>query len=660
MNSNLTAQRYIRHLISLVHKENDFDKKATDKLLKGSSFQLEKRGVAILNLKIIDIVEGLGGYSNIILEVNSVTRSGRLISIPDHKIVMGDTVALMGFNYENGDRYNKDFKWSGIVAALNKTRIIVSGNSKYEDHKGFKRPISDLQIILGVCKIVKLPNNISHERIMKALIFLQNSRWGQTQKVLLGQAPPTEIKDKKPPVSFKNDSLDKYQKEAVDFCLNAREIALIHGPPDNLVERTAEFCSKNIVRIGHPARVATSSIRYTLDVLCCEGKTKEAVQYIKDLMRNVSVKIIKSEKNIEKRETDKSVKDIGKYLRRKTDKRYQSSKIRQADVVFSTLNGSGSALMKPFYFDVVIIDEAGQATEPDCWVAMNKGAKVILAGDHKQLPPTVLSAKFSTSTTTYQGMSTLNQLTYTLFDRLLDMYGDKVKRMLSIQYRMNQKIMKFSSSTLYDNKLIAHESVANHLLHDIPSVKKTDNTKDPVIMIDTREEKMRHEAKGSGQFDKQSTANNFEVKIVANQIKKLINDGISQNQISVITPYKAQVSKIRTELGEKWLDIDVGTVDGFQVKEKEVVLLSLVRSNLSGEVGFLAEKRRLNVAMTRAKRQLVVVCDSLTLGGSLSKVVINDNNIIRSNAIDTKFLEEWISWLIVESRLVQSKVALAA
>lgn len=92
-------------------------------------------------------------FSNIILEVNSITRSGGSINIPDHKIVMGDTVALMGFNYENGDRYNKDFKWSGIVAALNKTRIIVSGNSKYEDHKGFKRPISDLQIILGACKM---------------------------------------------------------------------------------------------------------------------------------------------------------------------------------------------------------------------------------------------------------------------------------------------------------------------------------------------------------------------------------------------------------------------------------------------------------------------------------------------------------------------------
>lgn len=191
-------------------------------------------------------------------------------------------------------------------------------------------------------------------------------------------------------------------------------------------------------------------------------------------------------------------------------------------------------------------------------------------------------------------MSTLNQLTYTLFDRILNMYGDKVKRMLSMQYRMHQKIMEYSSLALYDNKLLAHESVAQHLLPDIPLVQETENTSKPIIMIDTSDTALRHESSGSGQFDNHSTANNFEVKIVANQIQKLINDGIKQAQISVITPYKAQVSKIRSELGEMWLDIDVGTVDGFQGKEKEVVLLSLVRSNLAGKVGFLAEKRRLN------------------------------------------------------------------
>lgn len=191
-------------------------------------------------------------------------------------------------------------------------------------------------------------------------------------------------------------------------------------------------------------------------------------------------------------------------------------------------------------------------------------------------------------------MSTLNELTYTLFDRILNMYGDKVKKMLSMQYRMNQKIMEYSSTAMYDNKLTAHESVANHLLHDIPSVQTSENTSNPIIMIDTSDNNMRYEVSGSGQFDKQSTANNFEVKIIANQIRKLINEGIEQTHISVITPYKAQVSKIRSELGEKWLDIEVGTVDGFQGKEKEVILLSLVRSNLAGKVGFLAEKRRLN------------------------------------------------------------------
>lgn len=218
------------------------------------------------------------------------------------------------------------------------------------------------------------------------------------------------------------------------------------------------------------------------------------------------------------------------------------------------------------------------------------------AGDHLQLPPTVISPPINSysSGIPIQGMSRSGDLSYTLFDRTLSMHGSKVKRLLSIQYRMHHKIMEYSSKQLYENRLVAHGSVANQLLHDLPRVIETKNTAVPIITIDTKDTMQYHEAKGTGQFDKQSTANSLEVKIVANQVKKLLTDGVSQSQIAVITPYKAQVTKIRAELGEKWLDIEVGTVDGFQGKEKEVVLLSLVRSNSLGEVGFLADKRRLN------------------------------------------------------------------
>lgn len=190
-------------------------------------------------------------------------------------------------------------------------------------------------------------------------------------------------------------------------------------------------------------------------------------------------------------------------------------------------------------------------------------------------------------------MSLMNDLSYTLFDRMLSMHGDCIKKLLSIQYRMHENIMRFSSEMLYKNKLIADSSVANHILRDLPRVGNTPETRVPIIMIDTSDTKMHHESKG-GKMDRQSTANNYEVKVITSYIRKLLCDGVKKDQIAVITPYKAQVTKLHLAMGEKWVDIEVGTVDGFQGREKEAILLSLVRSNKRGEVGFLAEKRRLN------------------------------------------------------------------
>lgn len=227
------------------------------------------------------------------------------------------------------------------------------------------------------------------------------------------------------------------------------------------------------------------------------------------------------------------------------------------------------------------------------------------AGDHLQLPPTIKSLPRNNKTAdggNYKGMSLMNDLSYTLFDRMLDMYGSKIKIFLSVQYRMHKDIMCFSSKELYGNKLIADKSVATHLLHQLKNVKTSINTTVPIIMIDTSDTHLSYEVKGGG-MDKQSTANHYEVKVVISQIKKILRDGVKPNQIAIITPYKAQVSKLRTEIGTKWLDIEIGTVDGFQGCEKEVILLSLVRSNKNGEVGFLAEKRRLNGICTINKRR---------------------------------------------------------
>lgn len=208
-----------------------------------------------------------------------------------------------------------------------------------------------------------------------------------------------------------------------------------------------------------------------------------------------------------------------------------------------------------------------------------------------QLPPTVLST--TDNAVVEKGMSLCNTLSYSLFDRLLDTYGDGIKRMLEIQYRMNSVIMEFSSMHLYDNKLVAHPSVQDHLLCDLDHVERNEDTTKAIIMYDTARLGDAEEQK-SKQFDDNSFYNLKEVAIVVNVIYELLEYGVKKSEIGVITPYSAQVSHLQNSLGDDFEDIEIGSVDGFQGKEKEVIILSMVRSNKIGLVGFVGEKRRLN------------------------------------------------------------------
>lgn len=213
-----------------------------------------------------------------------------------------------------------------------------------------------------------------------------------------------------------------------------------------------------------------------------------------------------------------------------------------------------------------------------------------------QLPPTVKTPAKKHPSKAKPGLSTESTLTTTLFDRLLGMYGNSVKRMLKVQYRMHRKIMEFSSRELYEKELVADDSVAEHLLADLPDVSATEDTQVPVILIDTSDTGLALEiVDDAEEGGEQSRANELEVDLAVKHIQALIDEGgLSQEHIGVITPYAFQVTKLIAAVREKWPHIEIGTVDGFQGREKEVIILSLVRSNDDGEVGFLAEKRRLN------------------------------------------------------------------
>jgi len=204
--------------------------------------------------------------------------------------------------------------------------------------------------------------------------------------------------------------------------------------------------------------------------------------------------------------------------------------------------------------------------------------------------------------------------------------------MLKVQYRMHSQICEFPSKTLYSSKLIPHESVVSHLLCDLPDVRTKYKEEDkeilgtPVVFFDTAGCEYYERLEGDG--DEGSRCNENEATIVKNWVESLVGCGVRPSQIGVITPYQAQVTLLTSRLRPLYgPQLEIGSVDGMQGREKEAIIISLVRSNETREVGFLKEKRRLNVAMTRARRHLCVVGDSSTVqhGGS--------------------FLKKWLSWL---------------
>jgi predicted DNA helicase len=226
--------------------------------------------------------------------------------------------------------------------------------------------------------------------------------------------------------------------------------------------------------------------------------------------------------------------------------------------------------------------------------------RLVLAGDHCQLPPTVVSQQAAN-----EGFN------ISLLERLIEHHGDNIARRLDVQYRMHQAIMDFSSSEFYEGTLVADSAVVGHRLCDLPSVSSNQLTDEPILFIDTAGAGYDEQTEPDGE----SRLNPREAELVAAKVGALVDAGLSPSDIAVIAPYAAQVRLLRDRLLEEHANLEVDTVDGFQGREKEAVVISLVRCNSRGEIGFLGDVRRMNVALTRARRKLVVIGDSATIGG---------------------------------------------
>lgn len=287
--------------------------------------------------------------------------------------------------------------------------------------------------------------------------------------------------------------------------------------------------------------------------------------------------IRKTKSGRERRAVYADLKELRKEFRER-EKKCVSNLIKDSKVVLATLHGSGGHQLRGEQFDVVIIDEASQALEAQCWVALLSAKKAVCAGDHLQLPPTIKSLNSKSKekdkskkakppadgdgdgTAAPAATTNGHSLERTLFDRLLELHGPSIKRMLTTQYRMHEKIMRFPSDTLYDSKLIAADAVKARLLRDLPyptagssgdgEIQDVDETAEPLIFIDTQggdfPDKAEEDDKGaSGKIrglHGASKSNEGEAALVRRHVRTLIDAGIKAEDIAVVTPYNAQVS----------------------------------------------------------------------------------------------------------------------
>ena len=512
--------------------------------------------------------------------------------------------------------------WRGVISRLGDRLVEVALQRAPEE--GF--PPGTFQLALAA-------DDIARQRMQRALgqvTGAQGSRTAELRAVLLGEEAG-RFDSERLPAGWEAHTthLNAAQRAAVGHALSAEDVAVIHGPPgtgktttvcalmaaavsggarilacapsnlavDNLAEQLLA-AGVSLVRIGHPVRVLASLQAYTLDALVeqqdeyrqAKALRKEAFGLRGQADRFRRSRPAPGEKQALRREAS-SMLDEARLLEAQAVARV----LDRAAVVLSTLTAIDSAVLGQRRFDLGVIDEAGQSTEPATWVPVPRVDRLVLAGDHQQLPPTVISTQAAR-----EGFGV------SLLERLMGHEGGRLARRLDVQYRMHAQIMTFSNREFYEDSLIAADSVATHRLVDLPGVADLPLTTAPVTYIDTAGASYDEMVGG----ESASRSNPQEAALAARLVGELLAAGVAADAIGVITPYSAQVALLRELLADA---VEINSVDGFQGREKEAIVISLVRSNWEGQVGFLAETRRMNVALTRARRALIVIGDSGTI-----------------------------------------------
>jgi ATP-dependent RNA/DNA helicase IGHMBP2 len=587
-------------LASILKIEREEDLSLHEAYLKKRSVQDRKQaGLTWFPLKIVETGFGLGSYPFIVVE-RPVDR---------HKHYFQSSAPVSLFSAQQG---NEEESIHGTVGYADESRMKITF---YLDE--LPDWVDDGK--LGVNLMFDSKTYDEMFRALNVLINLEKGRSKDLRDILLGNKTAEFAKSPNVRSVLLNDS----QNEALNSIIAADDVAIVHGPPGTgktttLVEsikflvadgkkvlvtapsnaavdhltRSIASAGMNIVRIGNLAKVEEDTTAHTLDVLLSQDRDFKQIRELKKRaveMRKMGAKYRRSfgrEEAEQRKLLFQEAKNLNKEAR-ELESYIVNKLIDQAQVIACTLIGSTHEYIRSKVFDVVVIDEAGQALEPACWVAILKAEKVVMAGDPFQLPPTVKSHE-----------AERKGLTKTLLEKAIERLPQI--SLLKTQYRMHKDIMSFSNLKFYNNALEAHESVATRGLGGLfPSVE----------FIDTA---------GCGYAEEESEENSSrsnpeEAQLLMRHYNQMKLDLSDINSVGVISPYRGQID-ILSDLFNEEKKVTVNTVDSFQGQERDVIYLSLVRSNDRSEIGFLKDYRRMNVAMTRARMKLVVIGDSATLG----------------------------------------------
>lgn len=519
----------------------------------------------------------------------------------------------------SADRQIRYFNFSAVISYVqdNKMVVVLPG----------PQVLPEL-VVTGELGVQLYFDDTSYKTMFAALREVAEAKGNRTarlREVLLGKAPA--LRRETGPVRF--PWLNASQEKAVNQVLCAKEVAVVHGPPGTgktttLVEAVYETLHREnqvmvsaqsntavdwiaeklvdrgipVLRIGNPTRVNDKMLAFTYERRFEAHSDYPELWQIRKTIREMTGRLRKSgredRERLHNQLTKLRVRATGLEIRIDTEL------FTEARVIACTLVGAASRVLERKRFSSLFIDEAAQAIEAACWIAISRADRVILAGDHCQLPPTIKCIE-----------AARGGLGRTLLEKVV-LHKPETVSLLKIQYRMHEDIMRFPSRWFYHDELEAAPEVKYRGIFDFDT---------PVSWIDTSELDLQEKAVAEGTGRLNTGEAELLVRELKNYMERIGIRRILEEHIDfgVISPYRAQVHYLRHLLKKEPFFrpcrrlITVHTVDGFQGQERDVIMISLVRANEKGQIGFLRDLRRMNVAITRARMKLLILGEAVTL-----------------------------------------------